>query len=66
MPNIARASALPTDWAQQVGSYWNYGHPWRQGNIWEDEVAQQTQGPEGAPLPSQTGRNGTSASPTRA
>ena len=46
MPNIARASDLPTDWAQQVGSYWNYGHKWRQGNIWEDEVAQQTQGPE--------------------
>ncbi len=46
MPNIGRAHDLPADWAQQVGSYWNYGHPWRQGNIWEDEVAQQTQGPE--------------------
>lgn len=46
MPNIGRAHGLPDDWAQQVGSYWNYGHPWRQGNIWEDEVAQQTQGTE--------------------
>ena len=43
MPNIGRAHDLPADWAQQVGSWWNYGHPWRQGNIWEDEVAQQTQ-----------------------
>ena len=45
LPSIGRARNLPPDWAQQVGSYWNYGHPWRQGNIWEDEVAQQTQGP---------------------
>ncbi|MYA51808.1 MAG: Rieske 2Fe-2S domain-containing protein [Chloroflexi bacterium] len=45
LPSIGRAGDLPPDWAQQVGSYWNYGHPWRQGNIWEDEVAQQTQGP---------------------
>ena len=43
MPNIGRAHDLPKDWAQQVGSWWNFGHPWRQGNIWEDEVAQQTQ-----------------------
>lgn len=43
MPNIGHAHDLPADWAQQVGSWWNYGHPWRQGNIWEDEVAQQTQ-----------------------
>lgn len=37
---------LPKDWAQQVGAWWNLGHPWRQGNVWEDEVAQQTQGSE--------------------
>ena len=42
--NIGRAPRdLPRDWAQQIGSWWNYGHPWRQGNVWEDEVAQQTQ-----------------------
>jgi phenylpropionate dioxygenase-like ring-hydroxylating dioxygenase large terminal subunit len=43
MPNIGHAHNLPDDWAQQVGGWWNYGHPWRQGNVWEDEVAQQTQ-----------------------
>jgi len=44
--NIGRAPAdLPLDWAQQVGAWWNLGHQWRQGNLWEDEVAQQTQGP---------------------
>ena len=42
--SISYAENLPLDWAQQVGSWWNLGHPWRQGNIWEDEVAQQTQG----------------------
>ena len=44
--NIGHAENLPKDWAQQVGGWWNLGHPWRQGNLWEDEVAQQTQGPE--------------------
>jgi nitrite reductase/ring-hydroxylating ferredoxin subunit len=44
--NIGHAENLPLDWAQQVGGWWNLGHPWRQGNLWEDEVAQQTQGPE--------------------
>jgi hypothetical protein len=44
--NIGHAENLPIDWAQQVGAWWNLGHPWRQGNLWEDEVAQQTQGPE--------------------
>jgi phenylpropionate dioxygenase-like ring-hydroxylating dioxygenase large terminal subunit len=43
-PSISHAVDLPLDWAQQVGAWWNLGHPWRQGNIWEDEVAQQTQG----------------------
>ncbi|MEA2642953.1 MAG: hypothetical protein QOF51_4347 [Chloroflexota bacterium] len=43
--NIGHAENLPKDWAAQVGHWWNLGHPWRQGNIWEDEVAQQTQGP---------------------
>ncbi len=44
--NIGHVENLPLDWAQQVGAWWNLGHPWRQGNLWEDEVAQQTQGPE--------------------
>lgn len=44
-PHIGYAVDLPTDWAQQVGAWWNLGHPWRQGNLWEDEVCQQTQGP---------------------
>jgi phenylpropionate dioxygenase-like ring-hydroxylating dioxygenase large terminal subunit len=44
--NIGHVENLPLDWAQQVGGWWNVGHPWRQGNLWEDEVAQQTQGPE--------------------
>ncbi len=44
--HIGRTEKLPIDWAQQVGAWWNLGHPWRQGNLWEDEVAQQTQGPE--------------------
>jgi phenylpropionate dioxygenase-like ring-hydroxylating dioxygenase large terminal subunit len=42
--NIGHVENLPLDWAQQVGAWWNLGHPWRQGNLWEDEVAQQTQG----------------------
>jgi hypothetical protein len=44
--NIGHVENLPRDWAQQVGGWWNLGHPWRQGNLWEDEVAQQTQGTE--------------------
>jgi hypothetical protein len=43
--NIGHTENLPLDWAQQVGAWWNLGHPWRQGNLWEDEVAQATQGP---------------------
>lgn len=35
---------LPADWAEQVGRWDNFAHPWRQGNLWEDEVAQATQG----------------------
>ncbi len=35
---------LPENWAEQVGAWWNLGHPWRQGVVWEDEVAQATQG----------------------
>ncbi|MBM2810617.1 MAG: aromatic ring-hydroxylating dioxygenase subunit alpha [Chloroflexi bacterium] len=35
---------LPDDWVEQVGRWWNLGHPWRQGQIWEDEVAMGTQG----------------------
>lgn len=36
---------LPYNWIDEVGAWWNLGHPWRQGNIWEDEVAQRSQGP---------------------
>ena len=50
--NIGHTENLPIDWAQQVGAWWNLGHPWRQGNLWEDEVAQATQGsPERGYLP---------------
>jgi len=50
--HIGHVENLPVDWAAQVGSWWNLGHPWRQGNLWEDEVAQQTQGsPERGFLP---------------
>lgn len=42
--NIGHVENLPIDWAQQVGAWWNLGHPWRGGNLWEDEVAQATQG----------------------
>ena len=31
---------LPPNWAEQVGAWWNLGHQWRQGVVWEDEVAQ--------------------------
>jgi hypothetical protein len=44
-PHIGYAVGLPDDWVDQVGAWWNLGHPWRQGNLWEDEVAQRTQGP---------------------
>jgi phenylpropionate dioxygenase-like ring-hydroxylating dioxygenase large terminal subunit len=44
--HVGHVENLPLDWAQQVGAWWNLGHPWRQGNLWEDEVCQQTQGPE--------------------
>lgn len=43
--HIGHAENLPIDWAAQVGAWWNLGHPWRAGNLWEDEVAQATQGP---------------------
>ncbi|MEA2640571.1 MAG: hypothetical protein QOF51_1965 [Chloroflexota bacterium] len=33
-------------WAEDVGHWWNLGHPARQGPIWEDEVIMGTQGPE--------------------
>ncbi|MEX2599669.1 MAG: Rieske 2Fe-2S domain-containing protein, partial [Dehalococcoidia bacterium] len=33
-------------WMEDVGYWWNLGHPSRQGPIWEDEVAMSTQGPE--------------------
>lgn len=43
--NIGHVENLPDDWVDQVGAWWNLGHPWRQGNVWEDDVAQCTQGP---------------------
>jgi phenylpropionate dioxygenase-like ring-hydroxylating dioxygenase large terminal subunit len=49
-PTSARFSC-PDDWAEQVGSWWNYGHPW-QGTLWEDDVAIGSQGsPERQFLP---------------
>jgi len=50
--NVGQVENLPEDWAEQVGAWWNLGHPWRQGNLWEDEVAQASQGyPERDNLP---------------
>jgi hypothetical protein len=47
------SSQVPTDasgpfyegWVEDVGRWWNHGHPLRQGPIWEDEVTMGTQGP---------------------
>jgi phenylpropionate dioxygenase-like ring-hydroxylating dioxygenase large terminal subunit len=44
--HVGYVENLPKDWMEQVGAWWNLGHPWRQGNLWEDEVCQSTQGPE--------------------
>ena len=33
-------------WMEDVGHWWNTGHPLRQGPIWEDEVVMSTQGRE--------------------
>lgn len=32
-------------WVEDVGHWWNLGHPLRQGPIWEDEIAMGTQAP---------------------
>jgi phthalate 4,5-dioxygenase len=48
------AQETPTDaggpfyegWFEDVGHYWNYGHPLRSGPIWEDEAIMSTQGSE--------------------
>jgi hypothetical protein len=48
------AQNTPTDsggpfyegWFEDVGHWWNFGHPLRQGPIWEDEAIMSTQGPE--------------------
>jgi hypothetical protein len=32
------------NWVEEVGHWWNHGHPWRAGPIWEDEVFMGTQG----------------------
>ena len=42
--HIGYVENLPKDWVEQVGTWWNFGHPWRQGNLWEDEISQATQG----------------------
>jgi phenylpropionate dioxygenase-like ring-hydroxylating dioxygenase large terminal subunit len=47
-------SDTPTDsggpfyegWFEDVGHWWNFGHPARQGPIWEDEAIMSTQGSE--------------------
>jgi hypothetical protein len=53
-------SITPTDqggpfyegWAEDVGHWWNHGHPLRQGPIWEDEVIMGSQGtPERGGIP---------------
>jgi 5,5'-dehydrodivanillate O-demethylase len=36
----------PEGWVDDVGHWWNLGHPLRQGPIWEDEIIMGTQGPE--------------------
>lgn len=33
---------VPNDWVDQVGHWWNHGHPWH-GQPWEDELATSTQ-----------------------
>ncbi|MPZ13859.1 MAG: Rieske 2Fe-2S domain-containing protein [Chloroflexi bacterium] len=33
-------------WFEDVGHWWNLGHPLRDGPIWEDEAIMSTQGPE--------------------
>ena len=33
-------------WFEDVGHWWNLGHPARQGPIWEDEAIMSTQGPD--------------------
>ena len=43
-PTDARAN-FSENWVEEVGHWWNLGHPWRQGPIWEDEIFMGTQGP---------------------
>jgi phenylpropionate dioxygenase-like ring-hydroxylating dioxygenase large terminal subunit len=33
-------------WFEEVGHWWNFGHPLRGGPIWEDEAIMSTQGPD--------------------
>jgi phenylpropionate dioxygenase-like ring-hydroxylating dioxygenase large terminal subunit len=42
-PTDARAN-FSENWVEEVGHWWNFGHPWRGGPIWEDEVIMGTQG----------------------
>jgi nitrite reductase/ring-hydroxylating ferredoxin subunit len=51
-PSINRgAGNLPKNWHEQVGGWWDMGHPWRQGVFWEDHVTQVSQNPRGRKLP---------------
>ena len=50
--NRGNVPPMPPDWTEQVGRWDNFDHPWRGGNLWEDEVAQGSQGsPENHFLP---------------
>jgi phenylpropionate dioxygenase-like ring-hydroxylating dioxygenase large terminal subunit len=42
-PTDGRAN-FSENWVEEVGHWWNWGHPWRGGQIWEDEVFMGTQG----------------------
>ncbi|MBV9121596.1 MAG: Rieske 2Fe-2S domain-containing protein [Chloroflexi bacterium] len=51
-PSINRgAGNLPKNWHEQVGGWWDFGHPWRQGVFWEDHVTQVSQNAKGRKLP---------------
>ncbi|MBV8083372.1 MAG: Rieske 2Fe-2S domain-containing protein [Chloroflexi bacterium] len=51
-PSINKgAGNLPKNWHEQVGGWWDLGHPWRQGVFWEDHVTQISQNPRGRKLP---------------
>ena len=49
-------STYSESWVEEVGHWWNHGHPWRGGPIWEDEVFMGTQGDAGPRFPSRLGQ----------